>query len=208
MRSRDLPLLLILFLALSTVVEAAPVADGQQPPATSTERGSSSTSTALRFAIEADPGVPGPLYVELNGESGQVGWVTARVGGERIFFRERCEIADCGVPASVCGAAIPLIRDIAATTGNGRVEFEWDGTTSALDAGSQCESRVPAPEGTYDARFCLSHEANFSSGDPSRAAQGRLTNPTCVDRSFTLRDREVILTVVGTSSVLSADSFR
>jgi len=142
----------------------------------------------MRFVLEVGGDAPGPVYVLLNGEDGTVGWVRAFRDGERIFFRERCEIADCGVPAAVCGAAIPFIRNTAGST----IEFVWDGMTSVLDPISGCERRQRAPPGNYVARFCSSREAEFErGGDPTRAVPGRLVRARCVEKPFTLGEPEV-----------------
>lgn len=149
---------------------------------------------SIRFAIEVDDHTAGPIYVLLNGGDGQLGWVTAFQDGERIYFRERCEIADCGAPVAICGAAIPLIRNIAGGGDRGSIEFVWDGMTSVRDSLFGCETRRPAPPGEYIARFCFSREAVFEGdGDPTRAVPGRLTHPTCLEQPFTLLEKAVVL---------------
>jgi hypothetical protein len=170
-------------------------ADQQQLAGDTADAGPQPASAGIRFAIELDGETAGPIYVQLNGEDGQVGWARASRDGERVYLRERCEIEDCGVDPAVCGAAIPLIRDIAGA-GDGRgVEYLWDGSTSAIDATSGCESRRPALPGNYLVRFCYSREAEFEGGDVARAAQGRLIDPTCVERAFTLDEQEVVLRI-------------
>jgi len=130
------------------------------------------------------------VYVLLNREDAQLGWVTVFREGERIFLRERCEIEDCGVPAAVCGAAIPLIRNIA---GTGMIEVEWDGMTSVIDSISGCEMREPAAPGEYTARFCFSREARIDgAGDPTSAVPGGLIGATCHEQTFSLRQRQVV----------------
>jgi hypothetical protein len=52
--------------------------------------------------------------------------------------------------------------------------------TSVLDSVARCEIRQPAPPGDYVARFCY-------------GVQGRLKDPACVTRPFTVGDREVVL---------------
>lgn len=155
-----------------------------------------SAAVSIRFAIEVESDSPGPIYVLLNGSDAQVGWVTVYREGERIYFRERCEIADCGVPAAVCGAAFPEVRNIAGNGDRRSIEFVWDGMTSVRDSLSGCEIRRPASPGQYTARFCYSHEAELEGdGDPLRAASGRLIDATCLEKPFTLLEREIVLRI-------------
>jgi len=138
-----------------------------------------------------------PVYVALSSGDAAAGWVRVTRNGERIFLGERCDIEDCGVPPAVCGAAIPMVRGINGACGPKGVELVWDGTTSVVDSVARFETRRPAPPGDYVARFCYSRAADLEAGgDPARGVQGRLTDPTCVTRPFTLQDREVVLPVV------------
>jgi hypothetical protein len=151
---------------------------------------------AIRFAVEVVSDVSGPIYVLLNGEDNQPGWIRASRGPERVHFRERCEIEDCANRGVVCGAAISMIKNIANTAQTGLVEFVWDGMTSVFDAASGCETRQPALPGDYIARFCFSREAKLEGdGDPARAVPGRLVRPTCVEKPFTLQEQQVVLRI-------------
>jgi hypothetical protein len=148
----------------------------------------------IRFAIEVDAATAGPIYVQLNRSDPVVGWVHASRGAERIDLQERCAIPDCGTEPAVCGAAIPLVRDIAADGAARGVEFVWDGLMSVVDSAARCETRRPAPPGSYVARFCYAREAETTpGGDASRAVPGRVVRPVCVEQPFTLEDREVVL---------------
>jgi hypothetical protein len=132
----------------------------------------------------------------LNGEDDQPGWVRLFRDSVRIYLRERCDIEDCGVPPAVCGAAIPLIRDITATANLTGIELVWDGMTSVLDSLSGCETRRPAGAGNYVARFCFSRRAEFEpGGDPTGSVPGTLVEPTCVEKPFTLGDQQVVLRI-------------
>jgi hypothetical protein len=147
---------------------------------------------SIRFAIRTAPDAEGPVYIVLNEEDDQVGWVRVVRDGERLYLKERCEIANCGEPPAVCGMAFRMIRNLAAGAGQRAIRFEWNGETSAIDESTGCESRIPAPGGAYVARFCHSGQAEFDEGvDPGRDAVGRLVEPTCVERPFTLADRLV-----------------
>ena len=108
--------------------------------------------STIRFSIEPAPEDRVPVYVLVNGEDSQVGFVRVFREGERVFLQERCEIEDCGSPGVVCGAAIPMIADLA--SGFGSIEFLWDVTASTLDPVSGCEMRRPATRGEFTARFC------------------------------------------------------
>ena len=147
----------------------------------------------IRFAIEMADDVSGPIYVLLYGEDNQVGGVQACRDGERIHFRERCEIEDCANRGVVCGAAMSTIRNIGAGAETGMIEFVWDGMTSAFDEVSGCEIRRPALPGDYIARFCYSREAEFqTNSDPALAVPGRLVGLDCTERPFTLLNEEVV----------------
>jgi len=158
-------------------------------------------ATSIRFAIELADGVEGPMYVLLNQENDQPGWVRVSRDGEGIYLKERCEVPDCGVAAAVCGAALPFVRDLAGASGEKGIEFVWDLTTSVLDSASRCETRQPAPPGDYVARFCFSREATLEGqGDPTQAVMGRIAAPTCIDKPFTLQEQQVVLTIPADSS--------
>lgn len=106
--------------------------------------------------------------------------------GARVDIRPRCDIADCDVPPAVCGAGIPVIRDIAA----GRIEVEWDGMMSVIDPVRACETRRPAPPGRYVATFCHSRQASFvGEGDTKVGVQGSLVQPTCARSRSRGRER-------------------
>ncbi|UCG87492.1 MAG: hypothetical protein JSW71_02800 [Gemmatimonadota bacterium] len=155
----------------------------------------SRAAQSIRFAIELSGDASGPLYVLLNEEDDQPGWVKVFRDGDRIYLRERCEIEDCGVPAAVCGAAVPLISDVAHGRIPKGIEFGWDGLTSVLDSVSGCETRQPVSPGDYIARFCFSRAAEFEAESDPVAVPGKLIDPTCVERPFTLREPQVVLRI-------------
>ena len=192
-----LPFALILGTSCAGKGGATASGDAPQDPSDATALGTTTEpSASIRFAIEVGVGVAGPIYVLLNEASGQVGWVRAFQDGERIYFRERCEIEDCANRGVVCGAALSMIKNIANGSQTGMIEFVWDGMTSVVDAVSGCETRQPAPPGDYIARFCYSREAEFDGdSDPTRAVRGRLVRPTCTDQPFTLLEQEVVLRI-------------
>jgi hypothetical protein len=150
----------------------------------------------ISFAIEVADDVSDPIYVLLYGEDNQVGWIQAFRDGERIHFRERCEIEDCANRGVVCGSAMSTIRNIGAGAETGTIEFVWDGMTSGFDEVSGCEIRRPALPGDYIARFCYSREAELqANSDPALAVPGRLVSPDCTERPFTLLDEEVVFSI-------------
>ena len=149
----------------------------------------------IRFALEVGSDVQGPIYVQLSGEDNQPGWISAFRGSERVYFRERCEIEDCGSNA-VCGVSIPMVQDIADPGATGVIELMWDGLTSVADPVAGCELRQPAPQGEYVARFCYSREAELEGGvAPTNPVPGGLVRATCTDLPFTLLEREVVLRI-------------
>ena len=149
-------------------------------------------SGMVRFTLERPPRTADAVYVSINDEGGQPGWIRVFHGTDRIYLKERCEIEDCGRRAVVCGMAIPMIQQIGEGAGSGSVEVIWDGTTSVFNSTSGCEIRQPSPEGQYKARFCYAFEAEFEpTSDPAQPVPGRLIQPTCVEQSFTLPTSEI-----------------
>lgn len=148
----------------------------------------------IRFAIEVD-GQQSPLFVVPFDESAQAGWVQAFRDGQRIYFRERCEIEECGLPPAVCGAALPTVLDLTQRPGRS-IETVWDGTTSVIDSAVQCERRVLVSRGEFVARFCYGFEAELE-GDPDqgRPVAGRLIDRRCADIPFQLGDSLVLLSL-------------
>lgn len=140
-------------------------------------------SASLRFILEAPSGGASPVFVLLASSNDQPGWVSITdESGARVDIRPRCDIADCDMPPAVCGAGIPVIRDIAA----GRIEVEWDGMMSVIDPMRACETRRPAPPGRYVATFCHARQASFvGEGDTKVGVQGSLVHPTCARVPFT-----------------------
>ncbi len=186
---------LLCALVLGMACTPHPSPEVREGPANSASTAVTSDAS-IRFALRVAPGAEAPLYIVLNDEYSQVGWVKVFREGKRVFLSERCEIENCGEPPVVCGMAFRMIRNLAAAGGEETIEFEWDVETSAIDESSGCEARVPAPDGAYVARFCHSREAEFDEGvDPGHTAAGRLIESTCVERPFTLADGLVELVI-------------
>lgn len=141
-------------------------------------------STATQFVLDA-AGVTAPLFIRVSTNDAQPGWISVtHADGRRVYLNARCDIGDCGKAPAVCGAAIPIVRDIAAS---GSIEFTWDGMDSSLDATAQCERREPAAAGAYVASFCYARSASLTgTGNPSTGTQGTLIQPTCATVPFTL----------------------
>jgi hypothetical protein len=168
----------------------------QHPMAPTDNAGSTKESeswASIRFAVEVRSDETRPVYILLNSEDDQPGWVKAFRDGQRIYFRERCEIEDCGVSSAVCGAAIPFVRKLVPGTS---MEFIWDGMTSALDPVSGCETRRPAAPGHYTASFCFARAVEVvRGGDPDTAALARLVKPSCMEKPFSLLQEDVVFAV-------------
>lgn len=125
-----------------------------------------------------------PLFIRVATDDAQPGWISvSHADGRRVYLNPRCDIGDCGKPPVVCGAAIPIVRDIATARS---IEFTWDGMDSSLDATSGCERRAAAAAGAYVATFCYARSANLTgTGNPATGVQGSLTQPTCATVPFT-----------------------
>lgn len=147
-------------------------------------------SATLQLVLEAPAGGGSPVYVLVASDDDQPGWVSmASADGERIHIRARCDIADCGKAPAVCGAAIPIVRDIA----GGHIELEWDGMTSVVDPARACETRQPAPPGRYVASFCYARQAALTGdGDAKVGVQGTLVQPTCANVPFSWPRAEAV----------------
>lgn len=151
-------------------------------------------SGMVRFTLGLSSAAIDAVYVSVNDEGNQPGWVRVFRGTERIYLKERCEIEDCGRQAAVCGAAIPMIQQIKRNASSGSIEVIWDGRNSITDSSSDCEIRQQSPEGQYKARFCYALEAEFEpTSDPAQPVPGRLIQPTCVEQSFILPTSEIDL---------------
>jgi hypothetical protein len=150
------------------------------------------SEVAIRFAIEVD-GRQSPFFVVPFEESAQVGWVQAYRNGELVYFQERCEIEECGLPPAVCGAALATVLDLARQPSR-RIETVWDGTTSVIDPAIQCERREPVAPGDFVARFCYGFEAELErEADEAGPVAGRLIDRQCTDVPFELGDSLVLL---------------
>ena len=147
-------------------------------------------AAATRFRLTASNAARAPVYAQVTTQEDQPGWIeVSHAGGARVYLRARCEVPDCGRPEISCGAAVPLVRDIA----RGSIESEWDGTESIFDGSSGCETRRPAPPGRYVAKFCYAHEAAIVAGSGSpEGVQGTIERPLCTDVPFTLPGAGVV----------------
>jgi hypothetical protein len=153
-----------------------------------------SANPSVRFAIEVSGAPAYSIFVLVDREDGQPGWISVLVDGQPVLLRESCAIPDCGSPPSVCGLTPPVVVDLAQKGGAGKIEFQWNRTTSVRESPNACERRVPAPAGEYLARFCYSSRAVLpNSQDPSVPERPRLIEPVCREQSFSMSDSAVVL---------------
>lgn len=147
----------------------------------------------VRFALRVPAGGTAPVFVQVTGTNHQPEWITVARGGQRVFLLPRCDVETCGGSRGVCGAAIPMVRDL--TAGSRTIAFQWDGTTSVLDPSTRCQTRGAAPAGAYVARFCWGRGATFMRGAAAAGAgdrAGEVAAPVCREVPFVLpRDGEV-----------------
>ncbi len=180
--------------ALDAALADAEPADAAPPPL---DQGL--PSDEVRFSLMISNDVPESIWVQLNGLDGQPAWLTVLGPEGRIWFDERCEIEDCFDPTGVCGAAEPRLRDITGGHATGQIDLYWDGVTSVVDG--DCERRVNAPPGSYQARFCWSLQADVDeddSRDPTFGVGGTLIEPVCATVDFTYPGpADVVWTVHG-----------
>ena len=142
--------------------------------------------SAVRFRLTLGADVEPPVYVQVVGQDAQPGWVRVARSGERIYLRERCEVPDCGASPAVCGASVPVVRDVVARGATRTIDVEWDGAMSFVDPASRCERRTPVPAGDYVATFCYSRQVELAGGSDGADLQGVLRQPTCRDVPFSL----------------------
>lgn len=154
-------------------------------------------AAGTRFAVEVAEGAESPLYVAVVTESEPLGWLRVFRRGERVYMEPRCEIPDCGEEPAVCGAALPMVREVSGSGPGAAVEYVWDGTESTFTGADGCEGRRPAPEGEYVARFCYATRAAIEGeGVATAGVMGHLVDPTCVERSFRFpEDDEVVVEI-------------
>ena len=138
----------------------------------------------VQFVLETSDRTT-PLFIRVALDNAQPGWISVtHASGAPVYLVARCDIGDCRSPAAVCGAAVPVVRDISSA---GSVEFVWDGNGSVLDATTGCERRSKAAEGAYVARFCHARAATQTgAGNSTAGMQGALVNRVCADVRFTL----------------------
>lgn len=147
--------------------------------------------SGMGFALNVATGATGPMFVQVTNQEDQPGWIhVSHATGGRVYLRARCDIPDCGKPPAVCGAAMPIVRDIAVAR---RVEFVWDGMESVLDTVAGCESRQRAPAGAYIASFCYSGIASLQGGgDVKTGTVGLVQEPICTDVPFAIPGTNVV----------------
>jgi hypothetical protein len=154
----------------------------------------------VRFVLRVTNDVPESIWVQVSDAAGQPGWLTLEHAGERFFIAEMCEFETCdGPPEGVCGAALPMVRDITGGTARGEHVLEWDGIASRPDRDGTCERRGPAPAGTWKATFCWGLAASVESSPvATEAVPGEVLRPVCVERHFELPGtREVVEVLAG-----------
>ena len=189
-------------LVLCVAALGAACTPGTRDPAAGAETSATPNATTLgeprefgrvRIALAAHRDQTAPLYVQLSEEGSQPAWVTLWRGTERVWLQERCELPDCGQEPAVCGAALPMVRNIGALATQRSVELVWDGRTS-LQTTERCEirQRVTSAE-PLRARFCWSPRAQLEgAGNP---AMGRVVEPVCADRALAASDTVMVFVV-------------
>jgi len=149
----------------------------------------------FQFVISADRGTGDPVYVLRRATNGQPGWIEVFDGSQRVYLLERCEIEGCG-QRGVCGLTVPVIDNLTSPMSPGAITLEWDRSTSGLDATLGCEIRTRVSADNLLARFCYALTADLQGErDPQGSGSGRLLDPICVEREFSLSEESLVLRV-------------
>jgi hypothetical protein len=149
----------------------------------------------FQFAISADRGTGDSVYVLRRAMNGQPGWIEVFNGSQRVYLLERCEIEDCRRTA-VCGLTVPVIENLTSSQSSGAITFEWDRSTSELDATLGCEIRTRVEADNLLARFCYALTAVFEGErDAQGSGSGSLIDPICVEREFSFSEESLVLRV-------------
>lgn len=154
------------------------------------EAGTLEPADSIRFVFDASA-AEHPVVVAPYDGTGQPGWIVALRGDERMFFVERCEIEDCGVPPAVCGAVPPMVVDLRAVPSRS-IETVWDLTTSTLDPETGCERREAVDGSGFVARFCYAIEAEAEGPVGAEPVFGTLVDRRCAEVPFQLSDSIVV----------------
>lgn len=150
----------------------------------------------VRFAIVARPTHREDVWVQVSDEGSQPAWITLMRGTERVWINERCELPDCGQEPAVCGAGIPMVRNVGGAAAERAIELTWDGRTSVrASAGCEMRERVQASAGALTARICWSARVERQGGGGPLMGPGRVTGATCTDRQVTSRDTAIVVQV-------------
>lgn len=157
---------------------------------------------ATRFAIIVSNDIPESIWVQLNDTNGQIAWVTVtNEDGDRVYLTELCDIEECENPQGVCGISMPMVRDITGGDYDGSIEHFWHGDMSVFEGDPiECEMRMTAPAGAYEARFCYSLAVELEdegSGDPTVGVPGTITSPSCHTVDFDWPTDEVVFGIYG-----------
>ena len=149
----------------------------------------------FQFVISADRGTGDSVYVLRRETNGQPGWIEVFNGSQRVYLLERCEIEGCG-QTGVCGLTVPVIENLTSPQSSGAITFEWDRSTSELDATLGCEIRTRVEADNLLARFCYALTADLQGErDAQGSGSGRLIDPICVEKEFSFSEESMVLRV-------------
>ena len=149
----------------------------------------------FQFVISADRGTGDSVYVLRRATTGQPGWIEVVNGSQRVYLLERCEIEDCG-RTGVCGLTVPVIENLTSPQSSRAITFEWDRSTSELDATLGCEVRTRVQADNLLARFCYALTAELEGErDAQGSGRGRLIDPICVEKEFSFSEESLVLRV-------------
>ena len=188
-------------LAATAVLSLACTAGTRDPAAGAESAATPSASVTtpseygpVRFAITVGAQHREPVWVQVNDEGSQPAWVSVWRGSERIWLQERCELADCGQSPAVCGAGIPMVRNLGGDATDRTISLTWDGKTSVrAPAGCEIRERVQASGGALRARICHSVSATREGGGGAFMGPGRTANATCEERALSPLDSVVVV---------------
>lgn len=151
----------------------------------------------IRLRLELTDDVAGDVFIQLSDVVDQPGWVRLSHDGQRYPFTVPCG-TECGTPGFQCGAAIPIVLQLADDALTATYETEWDGRVALRDAENDCSTQGPAPEGDWIATFCWG-TSYTPQGEPLGDGRlpGEIQGEICTDVAFQLPGATEVVAQLG-----------
>ncbi len=119
------------------------------------------------------------VYVQSRGSMGYPDWVRVWRDGEQVRIFDSC-LPTCDGRTDGSCADVGGVTSIMVDNLMGTAYANWDGYLYEYNERSTCETRTPAPDGTYQVEMCFGYALHGVDGGDW------VTDPTCVTQEFTL----------------------